>query len=56
MTTPTAQRALHRRPVAHRASRRPFRRDVAKQLLDIVERSPFTAVQAIAAVYLASGR
>jgi hypothetical protein len=28
----------------------------AKQLLDIVERSPFTAVQAIAAVYLASGR
>jgi hypothetical protein len=29
---------------------------VAKQLRHIVERSPFTAIQAIAAVYLASGR
>jgi hypothetical protein len=41
--------------VAHRASRRLFSA-IRQTLLDIVEHSPFTAVQAIAAVYLANGR
>jgi hypothetical protein len=55
VTTPTVQRPAPP-PGGAPSVQAAVQRDVGKQLLDIVERSPFTAIQAIAAVYVANGR